>query len=241
MKIKNFMPDMGKFDRTWQVSTAGVLLIGVLFYFLQFTYAYFDIPKQMYLGWGCFIAIFLMYKIKKFQQQPWRLIFIGFAAFLAFRYIQWRAFDTLLYTGPLDFIGMSLLFLAELYGLAIYIMGMFVNVWPLESKHLPLPKETEQLPTVDVFIATYNEPDDIIRITATAATQMDYPVEKLRVYIIDDGGTEAKRNDPENGMAAWERHFRLRQMAAELGIGYLTRETNQQAKAGNINHALQYT
>ena len=30
-------------------------------------------------------------------------------------------------------------------------------------------------------------------------------------------------------------------MAAALGIGYLTRETNQQAKAGNINHALQYT
>jgi cellulose synthase (UDP-forming) len=193
----------------------------------------------MYLGWGCFIAIFLMYKVKRFQQQPWRLIFIGLSAFLALRYIQWRAFDTLQYTGPLDFIGMSLLFLAEVYGLAIYFMGMFVNVWPLESKCLPLPAETERLPTVDVFIATYNEPDDILRITATAATQLDYPREKLRVYIIDDGGTEAKRNDPENGMAAWARHYRIRQMAAELGIGYLTRETNQQAKAGNINHALQ--
>lgn len=235
------MPDISKYDRAWQIAAVGVILIGILFYFLHFTYAYFDISKQMYLGWGCFIAIFLMYKVKKFRQQPWRLIFICLSAFLAFRYIQWRAFDTLLYTGPLDFIGMSLLFLAELYGLAIYIMGMFVNVWPLESKHLPLPEETEQLPSVDVFIATYNEPDDIIRITATAATQMDYPKEKLRVYIIDDGGTEAKRNDPENGMAAWERHYRLRQMAAELGIGYLTRETNQQAKAGNINHALEYT
>jgi cellulose synthase (UDP-forming) len=42
-------------------------------------------------------------------------------------------------------------------------------------------------------------------------------------------------------MAAWERHYRLREMAADLGIGYFTRETNQQAKAGNINHALQYT
>lgn len=237
----NFIPDIRKYDRVWQVAAVGVILAGILFYFLHFTYTYFDISKQTYLGWGCCIAIFLMYKVKKFRQQPLRLIFICLSAFLAFRYIQWRAFDTLLYTGPLDFIGMSLLFLAEVYGLAIYFMGMFVNVWPLESKHIPLPKETEQLPTVDVFIATYNEPDDIIRTTATAAIQMDYPKEKFRVYLIDDGGTEAKRNDPENGMEAWKRHYRLRQMAAELGIGYLTRETNQQAKAGNINHALQYT
>lgn len=241
MKIRSLMPDMGRDGRTWQVATAGVLLTGILLYFLHFTYAYFDHSKQMYLGWGCFTAILLMYKVKKFQQQPWRLIFIVLSAFLALRYIQWRAFDTLQYTGPLDFIGMSLLFLAEVYGLVIYFLGMFVNVWPLESKVVPLPGETEQLPAVDVFIPTYNESDDIIRITATAATQIDYPREKLRVYIIDDGGTQAKRNDPEHGMEAWARHYRLRQMAAELGIGYLTRETNQQAKAGNINHALQYT
>ncbi|MCF8208897.1 MAG: glycosyltransferase, partial [Rhodoferax sp.] len=36
-------------------------------------------------------------------------------------------------------------------------------------------------------------------------------------------------------------HYRLRRMAQELGIAYITREINQQAKAGNINHALQYT
>ena len=173
MKLSALMPVFVKGDRTWLLAAAGVLLIGVLLYFLQFTYAYFDIPKQMYLGWGCFIALFLMYRVKRFQQQPWRLIFICLSAFLALRYIQWRAFDTLQYTGPLDFIGMSLLFLAEVYGLAIYFMGMFVNVWPLESKCLPLPAGTERLPTVDVFIATYNEPDDILRITATAATQLD--------------------------------------------------------------------
>ena len=247
------MPEIGTKGRaastgsgqTWQVATAGVLLIGILFYFIQFTYAYFDHSKQMYLGWGCFIALFLMYRIKVFHRQPWRLIFILLAAFMALRYIQWRAFDTLIYTGPFDFIGMSLLFLAEVFGLIIYFLGMFVNIWPLESRHVPLsgemelPGETKHLPTVDVFIPTYNEPDEIIRITATAASQLDYPKEKLRIYIIDDGGTHAKRNHPDTGMSAWERHFRIRKMADELGIGYITRETNQQAKAGNINHALQ--
>jgi len=232
---------MGHIDRTKLAIIGSVLLMGFLFYSLHFTYSYFDTSKQTYLGWACFIAIFLMYKVKKSRQQPWRLILLILAAFLSLRYIQWRTFDTLQYTGPLDFIGMALLYLAEVYGLIIYFMGMFVNLWPMKSKHIPLPADKDKLPTVDVFIPTYNEYDDIVRITATAATQIDYPKEKLRIYILDDGSTQAKRNHPEEGMAAWERHYRLKQMAADLGINYLTRETNQQAKAGNINHALQYT
>jgi cellulose synthase (UDP-forming) len=241
VQLQNWLAAIRGNDRTWQIYVAGVILIGILLYFIQFTYAFFDHSKQMYLGWGCFIAIFIMYQIKRFHRQPWRFIFILLAAFMALRYIQWRAFDTLIYTGPLDFIGMSLLFLAEVYGIIIYFLGMFVNIWPLESRHVPLPPQTEFLPTVDVFIPTYNESDELIRITATAASQLDYPKEKFRVYIIDDGATLAKRNHPDEGMSAWNRHFRLRKMADELGIGYITRETNQQAKAGNINHALQYS
>jgi len=228
-------------NREWQIVMAGALLIAIIFYFLKFTSAYFDTAKQMYLGWGCFFAILLMYKFKITRHQPLRLLILVIAAFLALRYIQWRTFETLMYTGPGDFIGMSLLYLAEVYGLIIYFLGMFVNVWPMESKVVPLPADTEKLPTVDIFIPTYNEPDDIIRITATAATLIEYPKEKLRIYILDDGSTQAKRNHPENGMEAWKRHYRLRDMATNLGISYLTRETNQQAKAGNINHALQYS
>jgi cellulose synthase (UDP-forming) len=239
MKIANRLPDVR--IRDWQIATAGALLAGFLFYSIQFTNALFGNTEQIYLGWGCFAIIFLMSRAGKSHLHPWRLVLILLSTFLALRYIQWRTFDTLIYTGPLDFVGMSLLYLAEVYGFAIYLLGMFVNIWPLESKHVPLPDEVELLPVVDVFIPTYNEPDEIVRITATAATQIDYPKEKLRVYILDDGGTHAKRNHPEQGMAAWERHHRMRRMADELGIGYLTRETNQQAKAGNINHALQYT
>ncbi|MDH4216551.1 MAG: glycosyltransferase, partial [Gallionella sp.] len=71
--------------------------------------------------------------------------------------------------------------------------------------------------------------------------QINYPKDKVNIYLLDDGGTQAKRNHPETGMDAWKRHYRLRQMAIDLGIGYLTRETNRQAKAGNVNHALQHT
>ena len=228
-------------NRTRQIVIAGVLLASVLLYFLQYTATYFDNGKQMLLGWGGFAAILLMFKFKKARQQPWRLFLLIVAAFLGLRYLHWRTFETLMYTGPGDFIGMSLLYLAEIYGLIIYFLGMFINVWPLERKTVTLPDDADKLPVVDIFIPTYNEPDDIIRITVTAATQIDYPKEKLRIHLLDDGATQAKRNHPETGMVAWERHYRLRGMAAEMGVGYFTRETNQQAKAGNINHALEYT
>ena len=227
--------------RSWLRAIAGVLLIAAFLSLLEAARASFDSYGQIYVGWGCFAAILLMYRIKMFRRQPWRLVFMLLAGFLALRYMQWRTMDSLVYTGPLDFIGMALLYLAEVYGLIIYLLGMFVNFSPLDSKHIPLPVDVEQLPTVDIFIPTYNEPEDIIRITVTAASQINYPRHKLHIYILDDGGTQAKRAHPETGIAAWQRHYRLRQMASDLGLGYITRETNQQAKAGNINHALQYS
>jgi cellulose synthase (UDP-forming) len=106
---------------------------------------------------------------------------------------------------------------------------------------IPLPKDESVLPTVDIFIPTYDESEAIVRMTVTAATQIDYPKDRLNIYILDDGGTHAKRRSKESGEKAWRRHYKLRRLAQTLGVHYLTRETNQKAKAGNINHALQHT
>jgi cellulose synthase (UDP-forming) len=50
---------------------------------------------------------------------------------------------------------------------------------------------------------------------------IDWPADKLKVYILDDG----KREE-------------FRKFAEEAGIGYMTRSDNKHAKAGNINRAL---
>lgn len=223
-----------------RMGIAVALLMGSLVYAISFTNAFFSNLQQLALGWGFTGAIFVVARSGLANRQVWRLVLIFLSAFLAIRYMYWRTVESLIYTDANDFIGMALLFLAESYGFVIYLLGLFVNVWPLESKIIPLPEDDRLWPTVDILIPTYNEPEDIIRITVTAAMQVDYPKSKLRVYLLDDGGTQAKRNHPETGMSAWDRHYSLRRMAAELGATYLTRETNQQAKAGNINHALQY-
>jgi cellulose synthase (UDP-forming) len=82
----------------------------------------------------------------------------------------------------------------------------------------------ELLPDVDVFIATYNEPIDVLEKTINGALALDWPADRLRVHVLDDG----KR--------AW-----LETYCAELGARYRTRHDNSHAKAGNINAAIAAT
>src|SRR5258706_12604270 len=126
---------------------------------------------------------------------------------------------------------MSLLFAAEVYSITLHLLGLFVNLWPLEREPAPMPADRSTWPTVDVLIPTYNEDPAIVRLTALAATQIDYPKERLRVYICDDGGTLEKRNHEERSAQAWQRRYRLKEIAAQLGVTYVTRETNRSAKA----------
>jgi cellulose synthase (UDP-forming) len=77
----------------------------------------------------------------------------------------------------------------------------------------------EQLPSVDVFIPTYNEPREVLEKTITGALCLDYP--NVKVWVLDDG------------RRAW-----LKDFCEAKGVGYLNRPDNAHAKAGNINHAL---
>lgn len=222
----------------WWSQASIVLLIGGLIYLDRFATSLLGQDHQMIIGWTCFAVLLVMSLIRKSRSMPLRMLFILISAFLSFRYIYWRSTESLLYTGLADFVGMTALYLAEVYAIVIHSLGMMLNVWPLKQPPIAMPSDPALLPTVDIFIPTYNEPDDIIRVTAIAAMQIDYPADKFNVYILDDGGTLAKRYHPENGMAAWDRHYRLRRMAEEVGAQYITRPQNQQAKAGNVNHAL---
>ncbi len=202
---------------------------------------YLPLAEQAVFAYTVFGLCLVLRKARFVQDPPWRIAFLLLATFLSVRYWLWRASDTLIYTGPLDLAAMLLLFAAETHGMAVHFLGAFVSAWPLRREPAPLPEDPSLLPTVDVFLPTYNESDEILRITATACTQLDYPPEKLRVWILDDGGTDARCADRRVGAEARDRRRRLTRLAAELGIGYLTRPDNAHAKAGNLNHALQQT
>jgi cellulose synthase (UDP-forming) len=140
------------------------------------------------------------------------------------RYIYWRATETLTFqTTPQLLLG-SLLVIAEFYAVVVLVLGYVQTIWPLDRKPVPLPPDPNDWPTIDVYIPTYNEALSIVRATVLACRALDYPADKFRVYILDDG----KREE-------------FRRFAAEAGVGYITRTNNAHAKAGNLNHAMSVT
>jgi cellulose synthase (UDP-forming) len=150
-------------------------------------------------------------------------VLIVLSVLVSTRYLYWRATETISFDSWLNGLFGSLLFLAELYAWIVLIFGYFQTAWPLERKPVPMDPDTSTWPTVDVLIPTYNEPLKVVRTTVFAAMAMDWPRDKLRVYILDDG----KRED-------------FRQFAEEVGVGYLTRSVKKHAKAGNLNAALRH-
>jgi cellulose synthase (UDP-forming) len=112
------------------------------------------------------------------------------------------------------------LVLAETYALIdAYLFG--VTMW--RSKQRGEPPPADPAATVDVLITTYNEPVEMVLATAEAALRITHPHE---TWILDDGDRDE-----------------MREAAARLGVGYLTRSEDwsdrpRHAKAGNLNNAL---
>jgi cellulose synthase (UDP-forming) len=162
-----------------------------------------------------------------FKRLPTRfahLCLMMLSLLLLARYVFWRFSSSLDLNAGLEITLGYILVAAETYSWIILILGFVQTAWPLKRQALPLPPNMDQWPSVDIFIPTYNEPLSVVRPTVLAAQGIDWPTDKINIYILDDG----KRTT-------------FAQFAEELGVGYITRPDNKHAKAGNINHALQHT
>jgi len=188
------------------------------------------------------LAVFLI--LRQFnEQETVRVIFLILAAFLSIDYFYWRTFTTLTYHDPVSFLFAMLLYFAEAYGFIVYLLSIFVNVDPLDRKPLPLPEDGELLPSVDVLIPTYNEDPELLEVTLLSALDINYPKDKLKVYLLDDGGTDQRcqSEDPEFAAAAKHRRLELQSLCLKWGAQYITRAKNLGSKAGNINNGLHFS
>lgn len=140
------------------------------------------------------------------------------------RYLWWRLSTTLASDWSFDAALSGVLLAAELYACAMLLLAYVQSIGALRRKPLPMPDDVARWPSVDVFIPTYNEPLEVVRATVLAAAGLDWPRDRLRVWILDDGRRDA-----------------FRAFAEAAGVGYLTREGNAHAKAGNLNQALRVT
>ncbi len=177
--------------------------------------------EQAILGLIC-AGVFFVCNYVRGRGMTMFLVMLSLA--ISLRYIFWRVTETLTFGSPSElFLGLALA-LAEVYAIMVLVLGYIQTVWPLERKPMPLPDDIASWPTVDVYVPTYNEPMSIVRATVLGCMAMDYPRDKFNVYILDDG-----------------RRDEFRQFSEACGVGYITRSTNEHAKAGNLNSALKVT
>jgi cellulose synthase (UDP-forming) len=160
-----------------------------------------------------------------------RIVVFVFVWLVIGRYLVWRLADTVLPAeGDWYEIGwIWLCFAIELLALAdsliLYISFLRMTDRSAEADRHEARLRTlppDQLPSVDIFIPTYNEPLEILEKTIIGALCLDYS--NFKLWVLDDG------------RRPW-----LKDFCETKGVGYLTRPDNAHAKAGNINHALTKT
>ncbi len=153
-----------------------------------------------------------------------RVVVLFISIFFTIIYLVWRAvYSVPIESGPLAITANLVLLFVEIFGffeslsLYMHLMGM--------RKH-PLPKiADDEYPDVDIFIATYNEPNDLLERTINACKHLEYPDKnKVHIWVCDDN-----------------RRSEMKALAQEMGVGYFDRPDNHGAKAGNLNHAMGLT
>jgi cellulose synthase (UDP-forming) len=191
------------------------------------------------------VLLGLMLVIKLFRLSgTWRLLLLGFGTTIVLRYAYWRTTSTLPPIDQIaDFIPGFLLYLAEMYSVMMLGLSLFVVSSPLPPRPSTRLGSEDRVPTVDVFVPTYNEDYGLLAGTLAAAKAMDYPADKFTVWLLDDGSTTQKRtsSDVDAATAANRRHEELQQLCRDLDVRYLTRERNEHAKAGNLNNGLKHS
>ncbi|MCR4459325.1 UDP-forming cellulose synthase catalytic subunit [Pseudescherichia sp. L3] len=180
-----------------------------------------DSQKQYLFGLISIGILFLMGYSKK---RSISVIMVVMSFLMSTRYIYFRATQTLHFNSEIETILGIGLFLADLYVWVMLLLNYLQTIWPLKREIVPLPEDMNLWPTVDVYVPTYNESLDVVRDTVLAAQCIDYPKDKMKIYILDDG----KRSE-------------FAMFAADVGVGYITRNDNSHAKAGNLNHAMKLT
>lgn len=161
----------------------------------------------------------------KRESRP-KLVIYTITMLLTMIYITYRIFFTLPFRyGKFNVICGIIVLLLEFTETIDFIIYYF-NILCFNKKSYKVPTiKNEEYPDVDVFIATINESKKLLEETIKACLHMKYPKKKkVHIYICDDGN-----------------RIEIKNLAKQYNVGYITREDNTNAKAGNYNNALKHT
>ena len=215
-------PFAATIDRLMREAVASPVLLAACVVFSLLPACIFAFAELPLRSHAIISAVVMAVSVWTLRRLPnWRLAVALLSVCMSVRYVVWRGLATLALDNPADAVLSILLYGAEIYGVGVLILGYFQTSIMQPRVPVALPPD-ETLPSVDVYIPTYNEGVEIVRRTIIGARAIDWP--RKMVYVLDDG-----------------RRPEMKALAAELGVEYLTRSDNRHAKAGNINAALRVT
>lgn len=175
---------------------------------------YYTIPSIIFL---CIFYILTKINIK-FR----RFLLIGYILMNSF-YLFWRVTYSFPTSNIFGSISGGLLLFAEVMGFLQTII-LIILFWSPYRRTFCSLNQLKKLPTVDILIATYNENAEILIRTILGCQNIDYPKQLVRIYLCDDGDRSE-----------------IARLAKKFNIGYINRNSNEHAKAGNLNNALTQT
>lgn len=154
-----------------------------------------------------------------------RRLLVLVTTFASAIYIIWRITQTMPFGfGWFAWFCAIFLIAVEILGFVEMVVHFYQLSSPLKLGDVPLIAD-EEYPHVDIFISTYNEPEDLLFKTINGCLNMTYPdLNKVHIYLCDDG------DRPQ-----------MKVLADRMGINYLNRDTHEHAKAGNLNAAIDRT
>jgi cellulose synthase (UDP-forming) len=161
------------------------------------------------------------------KRELWRTLVVIVCLAVMWRYLSWRIYQTLPPAELSADFALGLLFLSVEFLSATGATISLIVLTRTRSRTQEADRDAEWLnglphrPLVDVLICTYNEDETILERTIVGAQALDY--DHYRLWVCDDG------------RRPW-----LRVLCARLQCGYITRDDNAHAKAGNINNALRH-
>ncbi len=219
---------------SWLLGNSHVTELFVQLHLLQENPPSWLMPPQVgnkyYLLAPALILFLVAQTVIKLSPQPqtWsRRLVASVLLFLLVRYFTWRTFATLNLSNPADGIFSIMLLLMEFLAILSSMIQLFL-MFKVKNRNVEADKyslavaDKSYVPSVDILIPTYNEPDFILKRTIIGCQSLDYP--HKQIYLLDD----TKRSE-------------IKKLAAQLGCHYITRPDNSHAKAGNLNHALKKT
>jgi cellulose synthase (UDP-forming) len=164
-------------------------------------------------------------------EATWQFLIV-IALILGANYIRWRWMHSLNWDALWFAIPLALAETLAYIGLVLFA----INLWRFRDYPQLAPPRTigdcadnpgdeDRRITVDVFLTTYNEEEELVRLSIRDAKAVRYPHPiDLRIHVLDDG-----------------RRPTMRAVAQEEGVNYITRSSNVGFKAGNLRNAMEHT